>query len=189
MLQRATDPAWIELALSRLDAVLLDHAHCEKKAAAQAMSLVATWPERAALVLRLTRLAQEELTHFRQVYERILARGLTLPRDKGDPYPRALRALVRSEPAGARLTDLLLVAGLIEARSHERLRLLAEHLPDPELAGFYRTLARAEEGHSRLFVDLAAEYAPRAQVEARLEELALAEAGIMAELPLRPAIH
>lgn len=189
MLQRASDPGWIELALGQLDRVLLDHAHCEKKAASQALSLIAAWPDRAALVQRLSRLAQEELTHFRQVYDRLLARGLTLGRDPGDPYPRALRRLVRPQPEGDRLTDLLLIAALIEARSHERLALLAAHLPDAELGGFYRTLARAEEGHARLFVDLAAEYAPRAAVEARLSELAREEARIVGELPLRPAIH
>lgn len=189
MLLRASDPAWIELALARLDEVLLDHAHCEKKAAAQALSLIAAWPGRAALVQRLSRLAQEELTHFRQVYDRLLARGLTLGRDPGDPYARGLRRLVRPQPEADRLTDLLLIAALIEARSHERLELLATHLADPELQGFYRHLARAEEGHARLFVDLAAEYAPRPAVEARLQELAAAEAGIVAELPLRPAIH
>ena len=189
MLASSTDPGWVPLVLSRMDEVLRDHAHCEKKAAAQAMSLVSTFPERRLLVQRLTRLAQEELTHFRQVYDRLVARGSELGRDRGDPYAQALRKLVRHGREEHRLIDQLLVAALIEARSHERLRLLGEHLEDPELAGFYRTLARAEEGHARLFVDLAAEYAPRDEVLARLAELAEAEGAIVAGLPLRAAIH
>lgn len=191
MLQSSTDPAWLPLALERLDEVLLDHAHCEKKAAAQAMSLLATYPDRVHLVQRMSRLAQEELSHFRQVFDRCLARGLTLPRDHGDPYARALRKLVRHDRDDTRLTDLLLVCALIESRSHERLALLAAGLADrdDELARFYATLAQAEAGHARLFVDLAQEYTPGEDVEARLQSLAEAEARIVADLPVEPRIH
>lgn len=191
MLRSSTDPAWLPLALERLDEVLLDHAHCEKKAAAQAMSLLATYPDRVHLVQRMARLAQEELSHFRQVFDRCQARGLTLPRDHGDPYARALRKLVRHDRDETRLTDLLLVAGLIESRSHERLALLADGLADrdDDLSRFYATLAQAESGHARMFLDLAHEYTTGEDVEARLAEMAEAEARIVAGLPVEPRIH
>lgn len=188
MLQVATDPRWLPLALEQLDRVLLDHAHCEKKAAAQALSLVASYPEKARLVQRLSRLAQEELSHFRQVYDRLLARGLVLRRDHGDPYAQELRKHLRRSDPG-RLTDLLLVCALIEARSCERLELLAGGLTDPDLAAFYRTLAVAEAGHHKLFVGLAREYDDPEVVAARLEELARAEADVVRALPLEPRVH
>ena len=89
-----TTPRWIDVARSNMDAVLVDHAHCEKKAAASAMSLVVGYPEFEELVRRMSALAVEELQHFRAVYERIVQRGLALGRDQGDPYAQKLMALV-----------------------------------------------------------------------------------------------
>jgi tRNA-(ms[2]io[6]A)-hydroxylase len=168
--------------------VLVDHAHCEKKAAAQALSLVQAYPEHERLVRRLTGLAIEELRHFRAVYARLRKRGLELGRDSGDPYARELRRQVRSGGPG-RLTDRLLVAGLIEARSHERLALLAEAVDDPELGSFYHSLAKAEAGHAELFRDLAVTYEDPEHVGERLGELADEEAKIVARLPLEARIH
>lgn len=188
MLQVPTDPGWLELALAHVDEVLLDHAHCEKKAAAQALSLVATYPEKVRLCQRLSRLAQEELAHFRQVYDRLVARGLVLHRDQGDPYAQQLRKALRREDPG-RLTDLLLVSALIEARSCERLTLLAGGLKDPDLASFYAALAQAEDGHQRLFVGLAREYDAPDAVAARLAHLSGVEAEVVRRLPVLPRIH
>ena len=188
MLKSPTDPRWLPCALARLDALLADHAHCEKKAAATALSLVGAYPHRERLVRHLSALAIEELRHFRAVHEQLQARGFRLTRDAGDPYAKQLMQLVRSG-GDARLADRLLVAGLIEARSHERLTLLAEGIGEPGLAGFYASLARAESGHARLFVALAEEYAGEARARARLDELASREAEIVAELPLEPRIH
>jgi tRNA-(ms[2]io[6]A)-hydroxylase len=187
-LRSRTDPRWLEVAIAGFDRVLVDHAHCEKKAAASAMALVSAYPDHDLLVKRLARLAHEELRHFRQVYDRISARGLSLGKDEGDPYAQELIRLVRTAPAERRM-DRLLVSALIEARSCERLELLGEALPEEELRHFYRTLARAEAGHFTLFFDLAVHYDERARVEARLEELAAAEAEIVARLPIAPRIH
>ena len=189
LLRSRTAPHWADRACADLPAVLTDHAHCEKKAAASAMSLIAAFPEKIRLVRAMARLAQEELAHFRQVYDRLQDRGITLTRDQGDPYARALRKLVRPQPDADRLTDLLLISALIEARSHERLALLADALSDPDLRRFYATLAVAEAGHARLFVDLARTYANPDAVDARLDTLALAEAEIVAKLPVEPRIH
>lgn len=189
MLRSSTPREWIELACREIDAVLVDHAHCEKKAAASAMSLVVAFPERRELVRRMTALAMEELSHFRAVYERLVARGLELGRDGGDPYARELLALARPSPERARQVDRLLVFGLIEARSHERLALLGSHLEDAELARFYRQLADAEERHAEMFVELASVYAPRAEVLSRLDALAEDETRIVAELPVTARVH
>jgi tRNA 2-(methylsulfanyl)-N6-isopentenyladenosine37 hydroxylase len=185
-LRSSTDKRWVDVALGDFDAVLLDHAHCEKKAAATAMALVSDYPERNELVRRLARLAREELRHFTQVHRIVVARGLTLARDRGDPYAKELVRLVRHAP-DERRTDRLLVASLIEARSAERLQLLAEALGDAELRVFYAGLAEAEAGHHRLFSELARRYDPSAPE--RLAVLAEAEAEIVAKLPLAPRIH
>lgn len=187
-LRSATDPSWIEIAIARFDEVLVDHAHCEKKASASAMALVSAYPDHDLLIKRLCRLAQEELRHFRQVYDRISARGLQLGKDPGDPYAQELIKQVRTG-APERRMDRLIVSALIEARSCERLQLLADHLPDEEERRFYAALAKAEAGHYTLFTDLAVYYADEASVQKRLGELAEAEAAIVARLPILPRIH
>jgi tRNA-(ms[2]io[6]A)-hydroxylase len=186
ILRSATDPAWVEVALADLDATLGDHAHCEKKAVATAVKLVADHPDRPLLVRRLARLAQEELTHFLQVLHELQRRGGALPPDGGDPYVQQLLALL--DGGAGRLVDQLLVFALVEARSCERMELLGERLPDERLRDLYRRLAQAERGHEALFVELAVEVGGEA-ARARLEVLAGAEARIVAALPLRPRMH
>ncbi len=189
-LQWTTPPAWAEGACAQIDAVLLDHAHLEKKAAASAMSLVSAYPEHDLLVRRCVRLAREELQHFQQVHQIIVARGLSMERDRGDPYARALIEEVR-HPREERLMDRLLVFSLIEARSAERLALLGEALGEEEgdLKAFYTGLAKVESGHYRLFVELAEAHADPEAVAGRFQVLAGREAEIAARLPLGPRIH
>ncbi len=182
-----TDPRWAAIAAADLDRTMGDHAHCEKKAAATALKLVADHPSRPDLVRAMARLAQEELQHFLAVVWELSRRGAPLPRDEGDPYAQALLRHVRSGPA--RLLDRLLVGALIEARSCERLALLADALPPGSLRALYRRLAGAEAAHERLFVDLARRHCGEAVAVRRLEELAAAEARIVAGLPLGPRIH
>lgn len=188
VLRIPTDPAWAPLACAAIDDVLLDHAHCEKKAAASAMALVSAYPDHSELVASMVKLAQEELRHFRQVHDHLRSRGLTLSPDRGDPYVQLLLKLARSAFAERR-TDRLLLSALIEARSCERLALLGKHLDDSGLADFYRGLARAEAGHYRLFVSLAKLYERDEVVDSRLAELAERESEIVVELPLEPRVH
>ncbi|ACL63677.1 tRNA-hydroxylase [Anaeromyxobacter dehalogenans 2CP-1] len=188
LLRSPTDPRWIDVALAELDRTLQDHAHCEKKAAASALKLVADHPERAGMVRALAKLAQEELQHFLGVLAELGRRGTALPPDDGDPYAQALLRHVRGGPRPEdRLVDRLLVAALIEARSCERLWLLAGALPEARLRELYARLAQSEAGHERLFVDLAREV--DAAADARLEVLAEEEARVVAALPLLPRIH
>jgi tRNA-(ms[2]io[6]A)-hydroxylase len=187
-LHAATAPGWLAHALRHFDEVLVDHAHCEKKAAANALSLLQAYPEVPGLPAQMARLAREEASHLARVLELMEARGLALGRDGGDPYVQELLRLVRTGRAERQL-DRLLVAGLVEARSAERLELLAQGLEDPALRRFYAELARSEDGHQRLFVRLAEAVAPPAEVGARLEVLLAAEAEVVARLPLRAAVH
>jgi tRNA-(ms[2]io[6]A)-hydroxylase len=187
-LKSATAAKWLPLALERFDEVLVDHAHCEKKAAANALSLLQVYPDVPGLPAQMARLAREESAHLAKVLSVMEDRGLTLGRDGGDPYAKGLQELMRHGSRERRL-DRLLIAGIIESRSHERLQLLADGLADPPLRRLYAELARSEDGHQKLFVRLAKNVEPEAEVDARLEALLGAEAALLATLPLRAAIH
>ena len=182
-----TGPRWLAHALAHLDAVLIDHAHCEKKAAANALSLLQSYPEVPGLPAHMARLAREESGHLARVLQLLERRGLVLGRDPGDPYAQALQQLVRT-PAAERQLDRLLVAAIIEARSCERLGLLAGGLLDPDLRRFYGELARSEDGHQKLFLRLATTVQGDA-VWPRLEGLLEAEAELVRRMPVRAAIH
>ncbi|HSD18502.1 MAG TPA: tRNA-(ms[2]io[6]A)-hydroxylase [Anaeromyxobacter sp.] len=186
LLRSRTDARWLTIALADLRATLADHAHCEKKAAANALKLVADHADRPDLVHSLAKLAQEELQHFLAVLAEMSRLGVALTSDEGDPYAQALLRCVRG--AEGRLLDRLLVAALIEARSCERLALLSGALEEPRLRELYARLAQSEAGHERLFLDLARRHAA-GDVDARLAELAEEEARIVAGLPLLARIH
>lgn len=187
VLRAPTADGWLPGALAHLDAVLVDHAHCEKKAVANALSLLQAYPDVPALPSHMARLAREEAGHLARVLGWLERRGLSLGRDRGDPYAQGLQALVRTS-ARERQLDRLLVAALIEARSCERLGLLATGLPKGELQAFYAELAQSEDGHQRLFVRLA-ERAHGEAARLRLDALLDAEAALLRRLPVRAAIH
>ncbi len=187
-LEQPTSEAWIEQAIAHLDTILLDHSHCERKAAANALNLMCRYPSDGPLLRELTRLAEEELDHFRQVNEILEERGIPLAPLNAPPYASQLKRQLRhNEPE--RKLDLLLVSGLIEARSHERLGLLATHLPEPPLAEFYRSLMASEARHYGIFWLLANNEFPRDVVNRRLRELAQVESDILASLHTEPRIH
>ncbi len=183
-----TEPGWVERALADLDQVLIDHAHCEKKAASSALSMLFRYPEQAALLAPLSQLAREELTHFEEVVGHLAARGIGLAHQVPSPYAAGLMATVRPDEPG-RLVDTLLCMGLIEARSCERLRLLAESVPDAELAAFFRGLLASEARHHQTYLDLAATVVPAADVRTRLRDLARHEADVLARVPPVARIH
>ena len=118
----------------------------------------------------------------------VFARGSFNGWGNPDPYVNALLALVRPDPAH-NMADRLIALSLVEARSCERFLLLAEALEDTELKNLYAELARPEEGHARLFVQLAERYAADEAVAARLAEFRVAEATIVAKLPNQPRMH
>ncbi len=186
---RATSPAaWLAAVLANLDQFLLDHAAAEKKASGMAVSMLSHYPDRQALVTAMADLAIEEMVHFREVVKLLHARGLQTGSDDKDPYVNQMRGLHR-KGSDAYLMDRLLVAGIIEARGHERFGMLAEALPPGDLQQFYSSIARSEARHKDLFIELAHQYFPESLVNARLNDMLDAEAMIMLDLPIRPALH
>jgi tRNA-(ms[2]io[6]A)-hydroxylase len=187
-LASSTDARWAERALADLDELLIDHGHCEKKAAGTALKLLFDYPQHSAFLLPLSELAREELEHFEQVLGQLALRGTPFRRISPTAYASGLRRAVRSaEPE--RVLDLLLVCALIEARSCERMQVLAEALPPGTLQDFYRSLIACEARHHRLYTDLAATLVPRETVQARLAELALHEAEVLAAVKPEPRLH
>jgi tRNA-(ms[2]io[6]A)-hydroxylase len=183
-----SDPRWLARARAGMDEVLLDHAHCEKKAASTALSLVFRYPERPGLAAALAALAREELGHFEQVLGCLAARGVPFRHQVPSPYAAGLMKAVRvAEPA--RLVDTLLCMALIEARSCERLGLLADALDDTALAALYRGLVASEARHHETYVRLAAGVAPDTDVRARFRELARPEAAVLAAAPPLARLH
>ncbi len=187
-LQQPTSSAWVEQAIAHLDTILLDHSHCERKAAGVALNLMFRYPSNAKLVRALTAIAQEELEHFEQVNQWLDRRNISLAPLSSPPYAAGLKAQIRSQEPH-RLLDSLLISGLIEARSHERLGLLADHCPDPALAQFYRGLMASEARHYGLYWTLATTYCDRTTVTQRLEELAVVESQLLSTLHPEPRIH
>jgi len=194
-LRWTTPRAWAERALERPLELLCDHAHCELGAAASAQGLIARYPDEARLVDPLASLAAEELRHFRRVHVWIVRGGGALTPIRKNEYAESLvRAIDRGRPDA--LLDRLLVAGLIERRSLERFELLAEVArarPEDEeraeLGAFFAALAPSEAGHARLFVDLAKDLFPSAEVAARLEAWERREAELVQGLPFAHRIH
>lgn len=185
-LRAATDEAWALEAVKDLDAVLIDHAHCEMKAATNALSLVVRHSSDLHLVRALTAIAQEELAHFDRVVDFLAKRGLSLGVPPVDDYAAQLRRAMNALPASdlPLVSNRLLVGALIEARSCERFKLLLGALPADcadDLRAFYKELFECEARHYRDYVDLAKLAAgPVAHlVDARLELLAEAEARII----------
>ena len=183
----ASDPAWLAVALDDLESVHADHLHCERKAAQSALSLIRAYPERADLVSAMARLAHDETRHVVQVAHLLTRRGQPASHDRGDDYAAALRTHIRvREPL--RLLDRLLVFAVIEARSAERLGLLAGALDDARARELYAQLTVAEVRHRDTFLALARDTAPKTW-RARAAELAALEAEILARRPVAARIH
>jgi len=196
-----TRPEWFPAAVSDVDALLVDHAHCEQKAASMALSLIGRYPDDAEGVRAMLALVYEELRHFREVLTFIERRGGRLTPPNPDRYVRLLRdwSFRHKGGVGTR-ADAYLACAFVEARSCERFRILAAGFlageagslasdEAGELGGFYLQLADAERRHWTLFRDLALATGETAVVERRLQEMAEAESAIVAELPLAPRMH
>jgi tRNA-(ms[2]io[6]A)-hydroxylase len=187
-LHSPTSDRWLRQVSAHLDELLIDHAHCEKKAAGTAMNLLFAYVENTALCRAMTEIVQEELSHFHLVLDLLARRDIRFRRLRPSRYGDRLHALVRKlEPA--RAVDRLLVAALIEARSCERFGLLRDRLPDTELAAFFGGLFESEARHHSTYVRLAREFAPEELVVSRLAELSVEEARIIIEGDDVPRMH
>lgn len=181
---------WLRQVDEHLDEILIDHAHCEKKAAGTAMNLLFAYVEDTELCRRMTEIVEEELEHFHLVLGELAQRGIRFRRIKPSAYGRRLNDLVaKQEPQ--RAVDRLLVAGLIEARSCERFSILRDHLRarDADLAEFYGGLFESEARHHTTYVALARHFAPEDVVLTRLDELAAAEAEVIRGGEELPRMH
>ena len=187
-LRYPTSPAWTDAVMADFDSFLLDHAAAEKKASGMAISMLSHYPDRVELVAAMADLAVEELSHYREVVKWIHRRGLLTAADEKDPYVLAFRAAIRRGKE-AYLLDRLLTASIIEARGAERFALVAAALETGPLKTFYRSIARSEARHYELFLTLARRYIDDAVIERRWNELLDTEAAIVADLPIRAALH
>ena len=181
MLRLASEsrPDWLPRALEHMDEILLDHAHCEKKAALTAINLIFRYQYRPALMVPLSELAREELRHFELVLRVMEGRGLVFDRQEPSTYGSRLHQVVRkAEPE--RFVDTMICCAFIEARSCERMQLLAEGLSDPGLAKLYAGLLASEARHHQTYLDLAATQIPMSEVYARVEQIAVHEAAVIA---------
>jgi tRNA-(ms[2]io[6]A)-hydroxylase len=187
-LHTKTDAHWGERMAPHIDAVLLDHAHLEKKAASTALTLLFRHPQHVWLQRPLSELAREELSHFELVLGHLEARQLDFGIQRPAPYAGRLLTEVRAkEPE--RLLDTLLCCALIEARSCERMGRLAEALPEGPVAEMYRGLLVSEAHHHVLYLDLARRLVGSEVAELRLDHLARHEAAVIAEAPAMPRLH
>ncbi|MAY22233.1 MAG: tRNA 2-methylthio-N6-isopentenyl adenosine(37) hydroxylase MiaE [Flavobacteriaceae bacterium] len=189
-LKLPTDPRWVNIVEKNVQEILTDHAYCEQKAASTAISIIIGYPEYKELVDEMSLLAQEEMSHFKMVHDKILERGWHLGRERKDEYVNRLMKFFPK--GGSRLTNLihrLLYAALIEARSCERFRLLSEELTDKKLADFYRKLMISEANHYTMFLSFARKYGDRKEVDKKWEDLLVFEAQIMKDLGREETVH
>ncbi len=182
--------AWLNTVLNDFSAFLQDHADCERKASAMAMSFVAKYPERTEIIPELIETGIEELGHFQQVYTFMEQKGIPLAKEMApDPYIRELMALSHGGTPETRFRDRLLLASIIESRGCERFKRVSEAQEDEDIRRFYKLLWASEAKHTHIFVHMALRYFDKAAVDRRIKELITAEAEILEELPLRAALH
>lgn len=184
-----TPNEWVNVVLNDFDSFLQDHADCERKASAMAMSFVAKCPDKTEIIPELIETAVEELEHFQQVYQLMEQRGVLLKSEMPqDQYMKDLIACCRSG-RDERLMDRMLLASIVECRGAERFKLVADNISDESLARFYKNLWTSEAKHGNIFVKMALIYWEKEVVYQRLEELTELEGEICSKLELRPALH
>jgi tRNA-(ms[2]io[6]A)-hydroxylase len=183
-----TPTEWTATALSDFEHFLIDHANCERKASALAMSFVVRYPDKVKIIPALIELAKEELEHFDETYQLMQKRGLELGKDEQDPYVNELLKHAR-HGRHERFIDRMLIASIVESRGAERFGLIAQAHPEAEIRSFYERLYKAELKHAHLFAKLLLEYVDEDTVYSRLHELNVIEGEIVQRLPWRPALH
>lgn len=180
---------WIDAVMSDFDSFLQDHADCERKASAMAMSFVAKYPDRKEIIPELIETGIEELEHFQMVYKIMEERDIPLRHSIGeDPY---LKALLKQCHSGReeRFMDRLLIASLVETRGAERFKMVADAQKDEEMAKFYKMLWTSEAKHGHIYVKMALNYFDEDKVYSRLAWWVEKESEILDSLEIRSALH
>lgn len=190
-LKLPTHPEWANIASKNTHEILIDHAYCEQKAASYAISLIVNFPEYPELVETMTKLAQEELSHFDMVLQKLKDRQLSFGPERKDEYVNQLYQFIRK--GGRReavLIDRLLFAAMIEARSCERFKILSEHLQDEDLKTFYHNLMASEARHYTTFLKLAKKLCGHIEdIDKRWQEWLDYEASILSKYGKKEWIH
>ena len=179
---------WLELALSNPIEILIDHAHCERKAAGVAIQLMFRYPSEPDLSEVLSPIAREELEHFEKILYFLKDLGHSLKALKPPPYGAELAKCIRKEEPN-RMLDSFLIAGLIEARSHERLSLLALNSEHKSFRLLYESLLESEARHFGIYWKLAQTKFSKDETFQRLEELSKVETKILSQTYLLPRVH
>ncbi len=182
-----TPETWIEAAVSALPTLMIDHANCEKKAAATALSLMHRYTDNTALLNKMSRLAREELRHFEQVLKLMTRRGIAYEPVSASRYAQSLRDGMRKKEPD-KLIDTLIVGALIEARSCERFAALAPHV-DTELSDFYASLLKSESRHFADYISLAKTVGSSATVEERLKHFCARERSLIESVDTEVRFH
>ena len=181
--------SWIDAVLADFNSFLIDHADCERKASAMALSFVAKYPNRTEIIPELIETALEELEHFKMVYELMQQRGIQLPSGMAkDPYISELLSNTRTG-LEERFLDRLLIASVAETRGAERFRLIAEQLEDEDLKKFYKMLWTSEAKHGHIYVKMALNYFPEDTVYLWLDRWTDIESEVIRNLEIRAALH
>jgi tRNA 2-(methylsulfanyl)-N6-isopentenyladenosine37 hydroxylase len=189
-LRLPTDPRWVNIVEKNISEILSDHAWCEQKAASSAISCIVRFPEYSDVVEELTRIALEEMTHFRMVCQEIEKRGYKLGFERKDPYVKDLMSFINK--GGGRVhqfVETMLLSAMIEARSCERFRVLSEEISDHSLRAFYRDLMVSEAEHYTTFINFARKYGGSIDVDKRWKEFLDFEASLMAKYGKSETVH
>lgn len=189
LLWREKIPAdWLPKVLNDLPAVLVDHAHLERKAATTAITLE-KYRELFERVEELNAIAIEELQHFNLVLALLKRRGIPFSQPYRSAWISGLMHGVRNGIRG-QVIDHLICCSLIEGRSCEKFQILAEALPDrdDELARFYASLVESEGNHYSTYI-LMARAIDDAETERRLDYFLDLDATLMREPNPLPILH
>lgn len=157
-LKITTPSSWCESAIKHFDILLIDHAHCERKAAASAIQLMSKNPLQTKLVEALSPIAREELLHFEKMLNLLKSRNIRLYPLHPCRYHKQLHAKRSKNDNIQQLIDDLVIAAIIEARSCERFFSLLPYLKvhgDLEVFKFYSHLAMAEQRHFEVYLEFA----------------------------------
>lgn len=189
-LKLPTDPRWVNIVEKNIEEILVDHAYCEQKAASNAITIIVKFPEYSDLVEEMVKISLEEMEHFGMVHKKLLERGLTLGKERKDEYVHDLAKFInRGGSRQRQLTDKLLFAAMIEARSCERFRLLSEQIKDEDLSEFYYELMVSEATHYTTFLKFARKYGDPEDVENRWQEILDFESSLMKKYGKKETMH
>jgi len=187
-LTKLSSEKWIKLALSNPIEILIDHAHCERKAAGVAIQLMFRYPSEPNLAEVLSPIAREELEHFEKILYFLKSKGIELKALQPPPYGSELAKNVRKDEP-LRMLDSFLVAGIIEARSHERLSILALNAKDNSSKDLYNSLLESEARHFGVYWKLAQNKFDKDKTIKRLKELIKKEEEILSNTFMKPRVH